>query len=466
MENLNAAFFFVTDKIISLQNFFIAQAMSIGRAVLLIAVLSAALNYALTGTGLKENIIKILKATVFFLIVIVAYPRIIGFVSSWTFAMARDSVYPSVRAYYDRNRDEMASLVESSREREVIQYGVRAIWKTVPGDPAGYFDSLIVEVDNAQMRYSAVPPASVLKIILLVAGSCLEYADAGEGAIPQFSRILKGLICAFFIILTGVFAVLEYVLCFLEFMLVSSVGVILFPLSIWEGSKFMSEKFIGAIVGFFVKLLFCNIAIFLLLYGFISLTYTISSQGGFTGEIGQIVFILFVCLLFLYICKSAPGLAQSLLTGTPTLSAAGAISAATGAVAAAGAVMGVANTAGSAAGAAAGGIAKTGVGAAGSLIEANAAATTVKNAGGGGFRQAQAFMGSIGGDVGDSFRAGALGLTRSLLGGQRGTNPHRWREDFLNKESEDPNRKGESQTLGEHYNKRRQEGARRGREYA
>ncbi|GAB6391799.1 MAG: hypothetical protein MdMp014T_1172 [Treponematales bacterium] len=48
---------------------------------------------------------------------------------------------------------------------------------------------------------------------------------------------------------------------------------------------------------------------------------------------------LFTCLLFFYLCKSAPGLAQSLLTGTPSLSAAGAVGAVAGA---AGAVAGTA----------------------------------------------------------------------------------------------------------------------------
>ena len=67
METLNNAFFFVTDKIISLQAFFIGQALAIGQLVLLISILAAALNYALTGQGLKENIIKITKALIFFL---------------------------------------------------------------------------------------------------------------------------------------------------------------------------------------------------------------------------------------------------------------------------------------------------------------------------------------------------------------------------------------------------------------
>jgi len=486
---INNAFFFVVDKIIDLQNFFISQSMEIGKVVLLIAILSAALNYALTGTGLKENIIKILKATLFFLIVILAYPKIIGFITSWTYEMAEKSVGNSVKAHFSA----VTKTVEDTYSLDVFTHIDTNLNENVPGwmrystftrtvarditiDNQKLFSDLTEKRKSSGFTYTTFAPASVARIVFFLAGECFKFADdekTGRFKMPEFSRILKGLICGFFIILTGVFALLEYSICFLEFMLVASVGVILFPLSIWEGSKFMAEKFIGALVGFFMKLLFCNIAIFLMLYGFISLFYIIQDKG-FSGAPDQIIFIIFVCLLFFYICKSAPGIAQSLLSGTPSLSATGAISAAAGAVAAAGATMGFAKNAGAAAsatgGAIAGGIAKTGVGAAGSLAEAGAAAGAVSNAGGSRGQQIKAFMGSLASDAGDSFKAGALGLTRSLLSGNGGhgsssggTNPHSWREDFLNTAGK--NNDGSRQTLGEHFGKRLDEGARRGQEY-
>ena len=100
-DTINNAFFFIVDMIINLQRFFIGQAWHIGRVVLIIAILSAGFNYALTGTGLKENIIKILKATVFFLVIMFAYPSIIGYITSWTFSMAEGSVYGPVRSYFN-----------------------------------------------------------------------------------------------------------------------------------------------------------------------------------------------------------------------------------------------------------------------------------------------------------------------------------------------------------------------------
>ena len=325
-SQVNNAFFFVIDKIVALQEYFIGVALHIGSIVLLIAVLSAALNYALTGTGLKENIIKILKATVFFFIVIFAYPMIVGGITKLTFDMANNSIIPAVSSYFEgatnTQKFDYYFLEHSGGQKTVIQ---RVVTEILKQDNSHLFNGLTESRKTVtrknprhEMQYTAVSPAAVFKIIFFLAYDCFSYADDKDkwSVLPEFSRILKGLICAFAIIFTGIFALIEYLVCFLEFMLVATVGVILFPFSLWDGSKFLAEKFIGAIVGFFIKLLFCTIAIFLLIYGFVSL-FNYFSASGFTGAVDQIIFILFVCFLFYFICKSAPGVAQSLLTGAP-----------------------------------------------------------------------------------------------------------------------------------------------------
>jgi len=466
-QTINNAFFFVIDKIIDMQDYFITQAKFIGRIVFLIAILSAALNYALTGTGLKENLIKIFKATVFFMIIISVYPRIIGWITEQTFKFAEGSIYESVEDYFNIKIDHI-------KEREIIQYGARARWKisttiTEVSHDESIFSDLIIKRNNSNTPHTVIAPANLFKIIFFIARDCIGYADLKQNVIPEFSTVLKGLICAFFIIITGAFAILEYIICFLEFMLVASVGVILFPLSIWEGSKFMSEKFIGALVGFFMKMLFCNIAIFLMLYGFVSMYYTLQIIPlGFTASVDQIIFIVFNCLLFYFICKSAPGIAQSLLTGTPTLSASGAISAATGAVAAAGATMGLAKKVGSTV---VGGTAKGGLSLIGANHEANAAKTAamheVAEAGGSLEQQkaagGQAYRSSFASSAEDTFKSGVYGLSRRLLSGSSGsssggggTNPYSWRQDLLSN--------GDS--FGVHFNKRSDEGSIRGKESA
>ena len=424
-NSVNNAYFFVVDKICELQGYFIDKALLIGRVVFLIAVLSAALNYALTGAGLKENVVKILKAVVFFFIVIFAYPNIIGWITNFSFNLAKNSIGNSVESYFAGIVDSQDyDIVEYSPEgRSHIQTTVAAILKEdnsrIFGDLLAEREATVRKSPLVKMKYTTVAPAAVFKIIFFLADDCFSYSDGSSKKllniipVPDVRRWVVGLVCAFAVIFTGIFALLEYLVCFLEFMLVTTVGVILFPLSLWDGSKFMAEKLIGAIVGFFMKLLFCNIAIFLLIYGFISMFYFFSG-GGFQGTVDQIIFIFFICLMFFYICKSAPGLAQSLLTGAPSLSAAGAISAVGGAVAAAGAVRDIAQKP-----------ARMASGFAGNIAAAGQASREVKSRGGTKAQQRAAFFNSVGRSTVDSVKSS---LSRNLLGMSKGRDPATWQE--------------------------------------
>ena len=482
-SSMNNAFYFVVDKIIDLQGYFIWYAKGVGRVVFLIALLSAALNYALTGAGLKENLIKIFKATVFFMIVINWYPTIISYITKMTFEMANNSVGESISEYFQNSTREVQQQIKNtesvsagfhSQGEEVFH--VRTTYETfisqIQLDSDNLFSNISVSRKHPRMgEYTTVAPANLLKVIFFIAEDLISYADNKTRwtGFPEFSAVLKGLICAGFVVATGCFALLEYLVCFLEFMLATSVGVILFPLSIWEGSKFMSEKFIGAIVGFFIKMLFCNIAIFLLLYGFISLFYTFAAgSNGFTGKADQILFIIFVCLLFFYICKSAPALASSLLTGTPNLSGTGAISAAAGAVGGAVAATNFASKAVKAGGSLVGGGIKTGINVGGSIAAADAASNTVAQGGGGRTQQFGAFMTSLGSDAGASVKAGAYGFTQRLLGNKNsnigsspssaGDNPYNSKINF----SDSLNR---GKKFGEFFDDRKQQGSDHGKNY-
>jgi hypothetical protein len=403
------------------------------------------------------------------------YPRIIGYITFWTFNKAHASTYSSIAKYIGDTQEEIAVSAEFKSGYLAATAGQRIIMsEKVGNDPRLFFSKMIQSRRYGEMTYTVVAPAGALEAVLLVALECMRFADetpgykvlGGMAEMPNFAAVLKGLLCALAVIFCGVFAILEYLIAFLEFMLVSSVGIILFPLSIWEGSKFMSEKFIGAIIGFFVKLLFCNICIFLMLYGFTSLAKGYTGKP-FTGQVDQIITLLFTSLMFFYICKSAPGLAQSLLTGTPSLSASGAISAVGGAVAGAAGAVGFAKAAG---GTLAGGAAKAAFAGAGAFTQASGAAFAAEAAGGGTGAKASAFMGSLGHSAGEALKASGGDLARSLIGGHgngsrgsagAGINRHSQFQKFL----EEKNADGTIKTFGEHLASREKAGTDAGVDY-
>jgi hypothetical protein len=464
MGTLNSAYFFVIDKIIDLQAFFMKEAWAIGRIVLFISLVSAAVNYAVNGTGLKENLAKIGKALVFFIVIMVLYPRIIGHITFWTFDRAQASTFLSIETYLADSREALAISAEEVDNPIRNTYGqeiMKSDKVSDTADPRDFFTSFLVSRQHGKMEYTCVAPAAALECILLIAGECIRSADEApkKWGFPDIGKVVIGLICAFFVIVTGILSVLEYLMAFLEYMFITSVGIILFPLSLWEGSKFMAEKLIGAISGFFIKLLFCNICVFLMLYGFMSLAKGYTTKP-FTGQPDEIVVVVFISFLYFFLCKSAPGLAQSLLTGSPSLNAAGAIGAAGGAIAGAGAALGAAKIAG---GAIAGGAAKTAFGGVGALAQAAGAAGAVGDLGGSAVQKAGAFMGSLGSSAKEAVKSSGGDLVRSLLGGGgggagSGINRHSQLQKFLHEKNAD----GSKKTFGEYLAGRSEAGANAG----
>ena len=331
MEAANTVFYFITDKIIQLQAYFLAVANKVAYVMLLVAICTAAINYALTGTGLKESIVKIGKAFVFFSLVVFAYPRIVSWITDVTFTLAQESTYDGkLSGEIKKNISEMKMAAENIRYSG-NNWTASAFILTEPKYNSGSrevlkegrtINSRTVTINGKSYSYATVVPAYALEMVFLVAKDIFHSGDGFNLKHPL--RFVGALVCGFFAVAVGCFAVLEYLIAFLEFMLVSSVGVILFPLSLWDGTKFIAEKYIAAMIGFFVKLLFSAICIFLMLwvYSALSRDYT---EAPFIGEVEQIVPLFFTSLLVFYICKSAPALAQGLLSGSPSLSGAGAV---------------------------------------------------------------------------------------------------------------------------------------------
>jgi len=347
MEAINSSFYFVTDKIVELQSFFHNFAKYVAYIALLLSVCVAAFNYAVMGTGLKENVVKIMKAVIFYAVVMLAYPNIVSWMTNMSFTLARDSTYNSMQNFLMSTAKGMEIHADEQRRDNI-----RGTYGTMALGEYDLFNKIIEhrtfttegqDGSRRELSYSTVAPFAALGSVMLVAGECFNYASKQSGGFfefPDFGAILKGVIIGAVVIAVGCFTVLNYLLAFIEFMFISSVGIILFPLSLFEGTKFMAEKFITAMIGFFIKLLFCTICIFFMLYGYISLASTYVKEP-FMGQVEDVIIIVFSSLLFFFISVSAPGLAQSLLTGSPSLSAGGAVRMVASGVAAAASVPGL-----------------------------------------------------------------------------------------------------------------------------
>jgi type IV secretory pathway TrbL component len=316
----------------------------------------------------------------------------------------------------------------------------------------------VLDIYDAETGY--IRPNAIIRLLMLITEMILSQANVGflGNNIPDF---ILTLLTALAVILCGILASLQYFICALEFTFITSVGVIMLPFMLWDGSKFLTEKLIGAITGFTLKMLFITIAMLLTFNGYLSLMVR-----PFSGTLDQLIYTVFVSLFYMMICQSGPQLAVSLLTGTPQMSLMEGAAAA-GAYAAAG-IAG-----GKAAGAAAHGAAAGGVRMAGAGVQAAGAASAVKELGGSGTTMAGAVMSSLGSSAARGMQSAAHSLGRSLYagnakggggngGGPGGSGTNRFSQNTpLHEKTAD----GHSKTMKEYLTERYRQGQDRGLDY-
>jgi type IV secretion system protein TrbL len=308
-------------------------------------------------------------------------------------------------------------------------------------------------LDIYDTKTGFIRPNSIIRLLMLITEMILNKNSVVDFFTNPLTFILT-LLTALAVILCGILGSLQYFICALEFTFITLVGVIMLPFMLWDGSKFLTEKLIGAITGFSLKMLFVTIAMLLTFNGYMALM-----TRPFTGALDQMIYTVFVSLFYMMICQSGPQLAVSLLTGTPQMSLMEGAAAA-GAYTAAG-IAGAKAADGTARGAAQGGVR-----AARAISQAVGAAGAAKTLGGGSGNIAGAAASSLGSSAAQGMKSMAHGIGRSLYagnqkgGGGPGTNRFSQNTTLNEKTAE-----GHSKTVGEYLKERNRQGQDKGLDY-
>jgi type IV secretory pathway TrbL component len=449
---VDAPFFDLLDRLTELQAYFLGQAWFVGRIVMVMCLGLAAVKYAIKGEGLKEPVIKLAIAFISFFILMNAYPSMVSGLNKLIYSWSYASTYEGGVADALNSSREDYDFWQKKKDKNSEAYSdiIRAVEEAEGSGNAGR--KYVLSIHDEKTGY--IRPNAVIRLLMLITEMIMNRANIGflGKNIPEF---IMTFLTALAVIVCGILASLQYFICALEFTFITSVGVILLPFMLWDGSKFLTEKLIGAIVGFTLKMLFITIAMLLTFGGYLSLM-----TRPFEGALDQMIYTVFVSLFYMMICQSGPQLAVSLLTGTPQMSLMEGAAAA-GAFAAAG-------IAGSrAAGGAAHAAAQGGVRAGGAVMQAAGAAKAAGQLGGGKGDMAGAALSSLGSSAAQGMKSMAHGLGRSLYagggksgGGGPGTNRFS-QSTALNEKTAD----GHSKTLKEYTGERYRQGQDKGLGY-
>ncbi len=416
---LDAPFFNLLEDFASLQGYFMVQAMFIAKIVLTLNLGFIAIKYIAKGEGISEQLMKVLMSVIMFLIIVNSYPLMIQGLNRIIYSWSYGSTYGKVA--------EMIQKTTSGGE-------ATDFWETKSNDPDAYSDIIkvleqetgkgnvakkyvldIFDKGSAKRPGMFIRPNAVMRLLMLTfetiwnkAVTCLEPVGGMNFLPKDMGGFLLLTITGLAVIGAGIFTSLQYFIGAIEFTFITSVGVIMLPFMLWDGTKFLTEKLVGAIVGQALKLLFVTLCFMLAINGFLTLMVR-----PFDSHIDQMIYTMFTVFFYWLLCLHGPALATALLTGTPQLSMGeGMATAAAMGGAAIAAAKGVQSTASAAV--------KTGVQAksAGDKAFGSAGAAKADGKRVGGMIAAGAR--SLGDSAKDSVKSGVHGLAQSLTKGKGG----------------------------------------------
>ena len=205
----------------------------------------------------------------------------------------------------------------------------------------GYYLDVMMK-GKSGVTSSFVSPNAILRIALLTANILhsrqMDYLtikmeegkkDAGwfsmnnigivHLTMADIGNTLLTWLCCLCLIVGSIFAIIQYVMCILEYSIIASIGIIFVPFLLFDGTKSFAQKIIPSLTGFAIKLLVMTLCIFFVFYQYL---YLAGTQMGETSPLDWTVFsyIAFMIIISWILTQNAPQIAMTLLTGNPQLS--------------------------------------------------------------------------------------------------------------------------------------------------
>jgi type IV secretion system protein TrbL len=206
---------------------------------------------------------------------------------------------PELNIWLRKNKDEASPYLSSSA---IVRIGIltcQIIWEKAQME-------IITDTnENGEVEYTVKK-----KKAITLSGINWEFVVAA---------IMAGILCIG-IIVSVLFAMIQYTMCILEFIIVQGIGAGFIPFYLFDGTKDIPKKLIPVFTGFAIKMLVMVICVMFVINMY--LTYTASQIEPTSGSIGWASFGegLFIVLLSFILTSNAPKIAMTLLTGQPQLS--------------------------------------------------------------------------------------------------------------------------------------------------
>lgn len=131
---------------------------------------------------------------------------------------------------------------------------------------------------------------------------------------------------------TTVFLAIDYIMMILEYHIVTTISYIFLPLMLFDGTRQYAMKLVGTFMGFFVRILVFTVIFYFCLDTYLQMLlsqFTGLTDPGATQSFSYILLSSFICLILTH---KVPQIAQTILSGSPSMGAGDAVQAMRGAL--------------------------------------------------------------------------------------------------------------------------------------
>jgi len=127
------------------------------------------------------------------------------------------------------------------------------------------------------------------------------------------------MLCCAGIIVCVVFSDIQYLMCILEYTIVTTIGAFFIPFILFDGTKDLPKKLVPVFLGFFMKFIVMNIIIMFIFNALITNTVMIITDDAGMNWITFAGHVFFIFLAFI-LSSNGPKIAQTIVSGQPQLS--------------------------------------------------------------------------------------------------------------------------------------------------
>ena len=135
----------------------------------------------------------------------------------------------------------------------------------------------------------------------------------------MFPQLIELIFCQLVLIVAIVFAMIQYVMTIIEYVIVVSIAAIFLPLMLFDGTKDIPKKFIPVMISFMVKIIVMLICMYFVMYLLTQHTMNIITES-WGVNLWAVCEVFFIATLCYVLTQNAPKIAQTILTGQPQLS--------------------------------------------------------------------------------------------------------------------------------------------------